>query len=71
VIYDLGSSGGTLVNGDRVSECLLQPGDVINHSESRSSMANTFTPPAPPSADGILLYAKYLISDFQHPTSAR
>ena len=30
VIYDLGSSGGTFVNHDRVSECLLQPGDVIS-----------------------------------------
>lgn len=30
VIYDLGSSGGTLVNGVRVSECLLASGDVIS-----------------------------------------
>ncbi|MBN1888859.1 MAG: FHA domain-containing protein [Thermoflexales bacterium] len=30
VIYDLGSSGGTLVNGVRVSECILSSGDVIS-----------------------------------------
>jgi hypothetical protein len=29
VVYDLGSSGGTYVNGARVTECVLQPGDVI------------------------------------------
>ncbi len=30
VVYDLGSSGGTLVNGQRVQECVLRPGDVIS-----------------------------------------
>lgn len=30
VIYDLGSSGGTFVNGQRVDECVLRPGDVIS-----------------------------------------
>jgi hypothetical protein len=29
VIFDLGSSGGTTVNGEPVAECALQPGDVI------------------------------------------
>lgn len=29
VIYDLGSSGGTFVNGERIEECVLKPGDVI------------------------------------------
>ena len=30
VLYDTGSSGGTLVNGDVVSEVMLQGGDVIS-----------------------------------------
>lgn len=30
VIYDLGSSGGTLVNGYPVQECVLRSGDVIS-----------------------------------------
>jgi len=30
VIYDLGSTGGTRVNGQRVDECVLQAGDVIS-----------------------------------------
>lgn len=30
VLYDLGSSGGTRVNGVPVQECLLQSGDVIS-----------------------------------------
>jgi pSer/pThr/pTyr-binding forkhead associated (FHA) protein len=51
VIYDLGSSGGTLVNGDRVSECLLQPGDVINLAGVQVIYGeDTLTPPAPPDA---------------------
>jgi hypothetical protein len=29
MLYDLGSRGGTCVNGQRVVECVLQPGDVI------------------------------------------
>jgi len=49
VIYDLGSSGGTLVNGDRVSECLLQPGDVINLAGVQIIYGeDTLTPPEPP-----------------------
>jgi len=30
VIYNLGSTGGTFVNGQRVEECVLRPGDVIS-----------------------------------------
>ncbi|MEJ2263742.1 MAG: DUF3662 domain-containing protein [Anaerolineales bacterium] len=30
VIFDLDSSGGTFVNGDRISKVTLQPGDVIS-----------------------------------------
>ncbi|MBN1202671.1 MAG: DUF3662 and FHA domain-containing protein [Anaerolineae bacterium] len=30
VLYDLGSRGGTLVNDQRVSECVLRSGDVIS-----------------------------------------
>lgn len=30
VVYDLNSKGGTYVNGHRVTECILRPGDVIS-----------------------------------------
>ena len=30
VLYDLGSTGGTSVNNQRIHECVLQPGDVIS-----------------------------------------
>ena len=29
MVYDLGSHSGTLVNGRRIQECVLEPGDVI------------------------------------------
>jgi FHA domain/Protein of unknown function (DUF3662) len=30
VVYNLGSTGGTFVNGQRIEECVLRPGDVIS-----------------------------------------
>ena len=30
MLYDLGSTGGTFVNGQGVQECVLRPGDVIS-----------------------------------------
>ena len=49
VVYDLGSSGGTMVNGDRVSECLLQAGDVISLAGVQVIYGeDNPTPPAPP-----------------------
>jgi hypothetical protein len=30
ILYDIGSSGGTTINGYPVQECVLQPGDVIS-----------------------------------------
>ncbi len=49
VIYDMGSSGGTMVNGDRVSECLLQAGDVISLAGVQIIYGeDNPTPPMPP-----------------------
>ncbi len=49
VIYDMGSSGGTMVNGDRVTECLLQAGDVISLAGLEIIFGeDSGTPPAPP-----------------------
>jgi hypothetical protein len=33
VLYDLGSRGGTVVNGQQVTESVLQPGDIITLSD--------------------------------------
>jgi FhaA, N-terminal domain/FHA domain len=49
VVYDLGSSGGTTVNGDRVSECLLQAGDVVSLAGVQIIYGeDSPTPPSPP-----------------------
>jgi len=49
VIYDLGSSGGTFVNRDRISECLLQAGDVISLAGVQIIYGeDSPTPPSPP-----------------------
>jgi hypothetical protein len=49
VVYDLGSSAGTFVNGDRVSECLLQAGDVLNLAGVQVIFGEeSLTPPQPP-----------------------
>lgn len=32
-LFDLGSRAGVIVNGERVEECILQPGDVIQLAE--------------------------------------
>jgi hypothetical protein len=66
VIYDLGSSGGTLVNGDRVSECLLQPGDVVSLAGAQVIYGEDAVtpPPAPdPQDTPTMPNDKYQISD--------
>lgn len=51
VIYDLDSKGGTFVNGHRITECILKPGDVISlagvklvYMEDDSGSASRDTP---------------------------
>jgi hypothetical protein len=46
ILYDLGSSGGTTINGYPVQECVLQPGDVI--SFAGAEIIYSEDPPAPP-----------------------
>jgi hypothetical protein len=59
VLYDLGSSGGTAVNGQPVHEYVLAPGDVISlagytllYMEEGQTLANEHTQPMPPASDG-------------------
>ncbi|MGD1994829.1 MAG: DUF3662 and FHA domain-containing protein [Anaerolineae bacterium] len=47
VLYDIGSSGGTSINGYPVDECVLQPGDVISFAGAEVIYGED--PPAPPS----------------------
>ncbi len=53
VIYDLGSSGGTLVNGTRISEFILSAGDVISLAgvEIVYGEENVTPPPTPDMQD--------------------
>ncbi|MCS7284061.1 MAG: DUF3662 domain-containing protein [Anaerolineae bacterium] len=48
VLYDLGSSGGTTVNGFPVQECVLRPGDVI----SFAGLEAVYGEEAPSSGEG-------------------
>ncbi|HID88662.1 MAG TPA: DUF2662 domain-containing protein [Anaerolineales bacterium] len=51
VLYDLGSSGGTTVNGYPVQECVLQPGDVLSFAGVEVIYGENPLP-MPPSPDG-------------------
>ncbi len=48
VIYDLGSTGGTSVNGYPVQECVLEAGDVISLAGVDIIYGKDSPPPAPP-----------------------
>ncbi len=62
VLFDLGSTGGTEVNGRKVKQHILRPGDVITIAESRlvygeddsgpPDTATAYTPPFPPRPAG-------------------
>jgi hypothetical protein len=50
VLYDLGSTGGTYVNGQRVQECVLRPGDVISLAGVPLIYGEDESVPPPPAA---------------------
>ena len=62
VLFDLGSTGGTNVNGRQVKQHILRPGDVITIAESRMvygededaarDTSTAYTPPFPPRPAG-------------------
>ena len=62
VIFDLGSTGGTQVNGRKVKQHILRPGDVITIADFRlvygeddggqPGTATAYTPPFPPRPAG-------------------
>ncbi len=52
VLYDVGSSGGTSVNGYPVQECMLQPGDVISFAGSEVIYGEDLPAASPRSTGG-------------------
>ena len=62
VLFDLGSTGGTQVNGRKVKQHILRPGDVITIADFRlvygeddggpPDTATAYTPPFPPRPAG-------------------
>ncbi|MBP8857500.1 MAG: FHA domain-containing protein, partial [Anaerolineaceae bacterium] len=46
VIFDLGSTGGTFVNGQRVTQAILAPGDVISLAGLTLIYSETRTDPS-------------------------
>ena len=49
MLYDLGSRSGTIVNGQRIVECVLQPGDVITLGGSQLLYGEGFISQVPTS----------------------
>lgn len=49
ILFDIGSTGGTYVNGERVSQRVLKPGDVISIAGIKLIYAeeNSDTPETP------------------------
>jgi len=47
IIFDLNSTGGTFVNGERVNQCILYPGDVISLAGADLIYGQKNPPPRP------------------------
>jgi serine/threonine protein kinase len=54
ILFDSGSTGGTLVNGQRVKECTLQPGDTIRIGSTEFR----FQPESNPEASTFLMQSQ-------------